>query len=194
MPLVTRVEAIAGAIAGDLVSFPTDTVPALAAKPERAEAIYLAKQRAANKPLILMGADPEDLWIYARGSDREFEQWQQVARQHWPGALTLVVPASARVPPEVNGGAPTIGLRVPASDVARSLLAETGPLATTSANRSGEPPLTTPSAIASSFPEALVLNVPVGSYSGVPSTVARWTGQHWEILRQGAVQLTRSSA
>lgn len=191
MTYATLSELIAGAIAGQLVSFPTDTVPALAARPDQAALIFTAKQRDASKPLILMGATAEDLWQYVRGSDRELELWQRIAQTYWPGALTLVLPASDRLPPQVNPTDPTtIGVRVPNCVIARQILSQTAPLATTSANRSGEPPLPTLSKIAVEFPEALTLNpAEVTETLGIgrPSTVAKWTGSGWEILRQGVI-------
>lgn len=191
MTYTTFSQLIAGALSGQLVSFPTDTVPALAAKPDRSALIFAAKQRDATKPLILMGATAEDLWQYVCGSDRELEVWQRVAQTYWPGPLTLVLPASDRLPPEVNPTDPTtIGVRVPNSVIARQILAQTAPLATTSANRSGEPPLPTLSKIAAEFPEALTLDPAEVTETvgvGVPSTVAKWTGSGWEILRPGAI-------
>jgi L-threonylcarbamoyladenylate synthase len=85
----------------------------------------------------------------------------------------------------------TIGVRVPDCAIALEIFAATGVLATTSANRSGEPPLTTPEAIDQAFPDVLVLK-DSGSIvsSGLPSTVAKWTGQDWEILRQGRIYLS----
>lgn len=191
MTYATLDELMAGAISGQLVSFPTDTVPALAARPDRAALIFEAKQREASKPLILMGATAEDLWQYVRGSDRELEVWQKIARTFWPGALTLVLPASHRLPPQVNPTDPTtIGVRVPQCAIARHILSQTSPLATTSANRSGEPPLPTLSQIAAEFPQVLTLNpaeVTEQLRGGVPSTVAKWTGKGWKILRPGIV-------
>lgn len=195
------------AIAGDhLISFPTDTVPALAARPDCASLIFEAKQRSPTKPLILMAASADDLWGYVQGSDRERQIWQFVADQFWPGALTLVLPASDRLPPEVNPLDPTtIGIRVPNRAIARHLLSKTGPLATTSVNRSGEPPLTSIDAINQAFPDVLTLSTselaelersldPSGSASiaasGVPSTVVRWTAEGWQVVRQGAIQLS----
>ncbi|MBO9999308.1 MAG: L-threonylcarbamoyladenylate synthase [Cyanobacteria bacterium SID2] len=182
-----------GLRSGCVGSFPTDTVPALAVRPDRAEAIFDLKQRSSEKPLILMAASAEDLWPYTDGTPEERALWQTVARQYWPGALTLILPASSRLPPQVNPSNPTtIGLRVPDCDIARRVLAETGPLATTSANRSGDPPLTTPETIDRSFPQVLVLapdEYPSSSASGLPSTVAKWVGDRWEILRSGALQL-----
>jgi len=191
MTLVSFSELVTGAKDGQVVSFPTDTVPALAVRPDRAAAIFQLKQREAAKPLILMGGSPEPLWSYVEGTPEEFAIWEQTAQQYFPGQLTLVLPSSANVPPQVNPQTPdTIGIRVPDCAIARQIFAATGVLATTSANRSGEPPLTTPEAIDQAFPEVLVLaETPPIVSSGLPSTVAKWTGQAWDILRQGAIQL-----
>lgn len=195
MTLVSLDALIQAAQLGKLVSFPTDTVPALAAKPERADLIFQAKQRSQDKPLILMGASADDLWPYCRGTEAEFAIYQQVVEQFWPGALTLVLPASDRIPPVMNPLDPTtIGLRVPNSAIALAILAQTGPLATTSANRSGDPPLLNLAQIDEQFPQATVLSpsrvqndtLP----SELPSTVAKWTGKGWDILRQGAVRIS----
>lgn len=186
---------IQGAISGDyIVSFPTDTVPALAAKPDRSELIFVAKQRSQDKPLILMAASAEALWAYVQGSPAELKVWEQVAASFWPGALTLVLPASAKVPAAMNPIDPTtIGLRVPNFPLALKILEQTGPLATTSANLSGQPPLESIAQIEAQFPEALTLapseSSTAATASSLPSTVAKWTGSEWEILRQGAVQL-----
>lgn len=194
MPQVSLDALMAGARLGKLVSFPTDTVPAIASLPERAELIFAAKQRDRDKPLILMAAKAADLWPYVKGTPEELRLWQQVAERYWPGALTLVLPAASdRLPPQVNPLDPTtIGVRVPDSAIARQILAQTGPLATTSANLSGEPPLRSAAEIEAKFPEVLTL-LPEESASeaaaGVPSTVAKWTGSGWEILRQGGVKL-----
>ncbi|HEY9820970.1 MAG TPA: Sua5/YciO/YrdC/YwlC family protein, partial [Candidatus Sericytochromatia bacterium] len=94
MTQVSMSTLVAGALSGQLVSFPTDTVPALAVRPNYSELIFEAKQRSQEKPLILMGASPESLLPFVSGTAAELEIWQQVALQHWPGALTLVLPAS----------------------------------------------------------------------------------------------------
>ncbi|HLO87594.1 MAG TPA: L-threonylcarbamoyladenylate synthase [Nostocaceae cyanobacterium] len=182
---------IAGAKDGLLVSFPTDTVPALATIPEKAELIYAAKQRNLDKPLILMAAKAEDIWPYVQGSDVELEVWQAVVNKHWPGALTLVLPASDRLPKVMNPSDPTtIGVRVPNSAIAQTILTQTGPLATTSANLSGQPPLLTAPEITAQFPQALTLaTTQEVAAIGVPSTVAKWVGNGWKILRPGVIKL-----
>jgi L-threonylcarbamoyladenylate synthase len=204
MPYVSLAELVAVAQAGDrVISFPTDTVPGLAVRPERAELIFQLKQRQLDKPLILMGASLDDLWPFVKSTEAEREIWQKVTEQFWPGALTLVLPASDRVPDAIHpNDLTTIGVRVPNHPVALKILAQTGPLATTSANLSGQPALETMPAIAAQFPEVMMLAeaelaqlgfAPTGDNkalaSGVPSTVAKWTGSTWQVLRQGAIQL-----
>lgn len=186
---------VEGAISGDrIVSFPTDTVPALAAKPDRAELIFVAKRRSQDKPLILMAASAEALWPYVEGSPAELKLWQQVAQSYWPGALTLVLPASEKVPAAMNSiDRTTIGVRVPNFPLALKILEQTGPLATTSANLSGQSPRLSVAEIEAEFPEVLTLvpsELPTAiTASSLPSTVAKWTGGNWEILRQGAIEL-----
>jgi L-threonylcarbamoyladenylate synthase len=185
---------IIGIRRGQVASFPTDTVPALAVLPENSPLIFATKQRSQDKPLILMGANAASLWPFVKGSPEERAIWQQVAQKYWPGALTLVLPASDRVPLAMNPTDPTtIGLRVPNCAIAQTILSQTGPLATTSANRSGEPPLLTMAEISQAFPDVLTLLdeelSSVALVSGTPSTVAKWNGSNWEILRPGAIKL-----
>ncbi|NET47274.1 MAG: L-threonylcarbamoyladenylate synthase [Merismopedia sp. SIO2A8] len=201
-----------------LISMQTDTVPALACRPDAAAMIYAAKQRSFSKPLILMGSHPDDLWGYVQQNHPAFELWQQVASKYWPGAITLVLPASDRLPHAVNPTNPTtIGLRVPNCAIARHILHHTGPLATTSVNRSGHPPLETIETINKEFPDVLTLspqelaqwkyppsnlahlssdteeNAPEASF-GTPSTVIAWTDNGWNIIRQGSVSFPQTNA
>jgi L-threonylcarbamoyladenylate synthase len=183
---------IIAARSGELVSFPTDTVPALAALPERAELIFQAKQRSQDKPLILMVSDPAQMWQFTQGTEAELAIWQTIADRYLPGALTLVLPASDRIPAVMNPRQDkTIGLRVPAHDIARSILARTGALATTSANLSGQPPLLTMAEIQTSFPQVFSLSsdedLPTHCQ---PSTVVQWLNASWQVLRQGSVTFT----
>ena len=181
---------IKAAKAGKMISFPTDTVPALATIPRQAELIYAAKQRSFDKPLILMAAKAEDLWDYVQGGNREYQIWQKIVNQNWPGALTLVLPASDKVPRVMNPQEPTtIGIRVPNHPIAQTILAQTGPMATTSANLSGQPALETKAEIKAQFPEVLTLESTEYQGLGIPSTVAKWTGNNWQILRQGSIKL-----
>ena len=194
MPLVSLDLLVSGIRSGQLASFPTDTVPALAALPSSSSLIFNAKQRNLKKPLILMAANISQLWDYV-SADCDQESWHHVTQKYWPGALTLVVPASKKIPVSLNPTDPsTIGIRVPDSEIARKIIAQTGPLATTSANLSGQPPLRKMAEIAAKFPQALALSpeeIPLQSEMGTgqPSTVAKWDGKNWKILRQGSVIL-----
>ena len=189
MPNVDLNVAIAAALNGNIISFPTDTVPALATLPASAAAIFEAKQRSQTKPLILMTGEIAQLWQFTTGSDRELAIWQAVADRYLPGALTLVLPAAALIPAVMNPlGTNTIGLRVPDCEIARTILRQTGALATTSANLSGEPPLLTMAEISNSFPQVFTLNIDVIPTASTPSTVIQWLDDGWKVLRQGAVE------
>ena len=190
VPQVSLNQLITAAQTGNLISFPTDTVPALATLPEQANLIFAAKQRSQDKPLILMVGEITDLWQFVQGTAQELSLWQDVANRYFPGALTLVLPASERIPAVMNPlQNQTIGLRVPDCNIARSILRQTGALATTSANLSGESPLLTMAEISDRFPQVFTLDLESEIPSlGQPSTVVKWTSSSWELLRQGAVR------
>ncbi len=192
VPQVSLNNLINAAKSGSLVSFPTDTVPALATLPECAQLIFQAKQRSQDKPLILMVGEVTDLWKFTTGTDRELAVWKSIADRYLPGALTLVLPASDRIPTVMNPlRNNTIGVRVPAHDLARSILRATGALATTSANLSGQPPLLTMGEISRNFPQVVALDNDGAAIDlGQPSTVIKWNESKWQLLRQGAVRLT----
>ena len=173
---------------GEPVLFPTDTLPALASRPECAAQLWELKQRPQNKPLILMGASAEDLWRWL-GMEPE-PAWRQLAAQQWPGALTLVLPAQGPVVEQLNPGGNSLGLRVPACPAALELLRLSGPLATTSANRSGEPACGTDSEAEAAFQAVPLLGPrPWPTGSGQASTVLAWRPEgRWQLLRAGAVR------
>ncbi len=195
MAFVDQSTLITAAIAGKVVSFPTDTVPALAVKPANAQLIYDLKQRTPDKPLILMAASPDDIWDYVDHTPADRHPWEILMQRHWPGELTVVLPATTLLPPAMNPTQDgTIGIRIPRQAIALEILQQTGPLATTSANLSGHPPLRTLNGINQCFPSVKILDnfsserdKPMGN--GQPSTVAQWDGQGWIVLRQGRVQI-----
>ncbi len=198
MPQVSVAALVATAQAGQLIGFPTDTVPALATRPEAAALIYGAKQRSPEKSLILMADSAARVWPYIQGSASERAQWEAIAAIHWPGALTMVLPASDRIPLAMHRQTPDyIGVRVPDCAIAQKILAQTGPLATTSINHSGQPPLIDLDEIESAFPTLQVLQSSLwphdmeNAHLQQPSTVVKWTVNQWTVLRQGSVLFTR---
>ena len=195
MALVTLSKLISAAQAGNLVSFPTDTLPALAIRPDRAEVLFAVKERSQHKPLILMGASVEVLQPYWLGSAAEIGIWRKVMDQHWPGPLTLVLPIDHPHGTGMNPQNPrSLGFRIPNHPQALEILQHTGPLATTSANRSGEAALTDQDEIAIAFPQGFVLDRAEPLGSGVASTVAQWSEGQWTILRSGAGELNLTAA
>ena len=173
--------------AGSAAVIPTDTLPGLAIHPEWADRLWTIKRRPADKPLILMGSSAVELINLCEASCRD--EAMTMALEHWPGALTLVLPSTAAVVARLNPGGSSLGLRIPNSSLTRSLLSRTGPLATTSANRSGEPSCTSAAEAAVVFPDLPQLGPqPWPGLSGQASTVLAWVGPgRWRLLRRGAV-------
>jgi L-threonylcarbamoyladenylate synthase len=172
---------------GKVIGFATDTVPALATLPEHGEQIFSLKRRPLTKPLILLGADLEQLKPYVQ---RWKKEWEDLAHDGWPGPLTLILPASTLVPEAVHRGQKTVGLRVPARG--REWLIEMGPLASTSANFSGQPPVSSKAEFQALFPEVLVLPGLYEQATGSPSTIVLWKENRWVLLREGPFSLPQS--
>ena len=174
--------------AGEAAIIPTDTLPGLAVLPDQAQTLWRLKRRPADKPLILMGALVNDLL-----HDVEVPCHREVAalaEHYWPGALTLVLPASdGGAGRYLNPGGTTLGCRIPACEQTRALLQISGPLATTSANRSGEPASMTAAEAALVFPDVAQLGPqPWPQPSGQASTVLVWVEEgRWRLVRRGAV-------
>jgi L-threonylcarbamoyladenylate synthase len=181
----------AAVAAGSAALFPTDTLPALACLPATASQLWALKGRPMQKPMILMGAEPEAL--FAALAWPVEPAWRSMADRCWPGAVTLVLPAQGAIVAVLQPNAPptgaSLGLRIPASNEALGLLQRTGPLATTSANRSGQPACLDAATAAATFPSLpLLAPVPWPAVAGEASTVIRWNGpDDWQVLRAGAV-------
>ena len=131
-------KAIEALKAGKPVVFPTDTVYGIGVSVLHAkspQAIYDIKQRGAGKPIAWLVGSPEALDVYGENVP---QQARDLVSAQWPGALTVIVKASEAVPPAFASQTGTIGLRMPDSPVALSLIEAVGsPLATSSANISG---------------------------------------------------------
>ncbi|MGE0201200.1 MAG: L-threonylcarbamoyladenylate synthase [Candidatus Melainabacteria bacterium] len=176
-----------------VIAFPTDTVwglGCLITHPEAVERIYTLKGREENKPLILLGIEQQCFTPFVADLPALALDLMEA---HWPGALTLVLPRSEKVPDSVTRGLDTIGLRVPNAPLLRELLTMVpeGLLATTSANRSGQPPCETAAEVWAAFPGlGAVLDDPQQRPSGEASTVAGvGSDNRLVIFRQGALVL-----
>ncbi|KGG13036.1 MULTISPECIES: L-threonylcarbamoyladenylate synthase [Prochlorococcus] len=172
---------------GSPVVFPTDTMPALATLPKFAYQMWEIKGRPKSKPLILMGSSSEDLFNFV--NEVALKDALSIAQKYWPGALTMVLPSSSELVHELNPGGVSIGMRVPDCDLAKHLLSQSGPLATSSANLSGQEPLLLSEEVAAKFPRfPLLAPTPWPKPSGLASTVISWQGPgNWHLIRKGAV-------
>ena len=169
------------------IIFPTDTLPAIGCLPKFSNVIYNFKKRDRDKPLILMGSEHEQLIDYVHESAKE--DYENIASKYWPGALTIVIPASEKQTKILTSNDLTLGLRIPNSNMAQSLMKETGPLLTSSANISGFKGSTTVEGIALDFPSVKILGpIPWGKRSGKASTIIFWKNSgDWKLIREGEV-------
>ena len=182
-------DAVAALGAGAVIGIPTDTVYGLAVDPRvggATDAVFVLKQRSVTLELPVLVADVDQADALA-GPDGLSGLARRLAERFWPGPLTIVVERGNRLDWEIGGDGRTIGLRCPAHPLARALCSMVGPLATTSANRHGEPPLTTASAVAEGFGHAVAVVVDGGVCDGTPSTVVDVAGGALRLIRQGAL-------
>ncbi len=175
--------------AGGLVAFPTDTVyglGALAFDGEAIRSIYSAKGRDPEKAIPILLADAAGLDLVADGVP---PMARRLAQTFWPGALTLVVNKSPRLPDAVSTS-DTVGVRVPDHSVARLLLSAAGPMAVTSANASGEVSPSTATDVLAQLNGRIHLILDGGrAPGGVPSTVVDCTRGEPVVLRPGPVSI-----
>ena len=169
------------------IIFPTDTLPAIGCLPQFSNIIYEIKKRDRDKPLILMGSEYKQLIDYVHESAKE--DYENIASKYWPGALTMVVPASEKQTSILTSNDLTLGLRIPNSHMAQSLMRETGPLLTSSANISGFKGSITVEGIFIDFPSVKILSpIPWEKSSGKASTIIFWKKSgDWRLIREGEV-------
>jgi L-threonylcarbamoyladenylate synthase len=177
--------------AGQLVAFPTDTVYGVAAAvfdPQAIEGLFDVKDRERSKAIPVLLSDQDELpRVTARASDMA----ERLARQFWPGPLTLVVPKHPALPSNLSPFS-TVGVRVPDHPVALALLKQSGPLAVTSANLSGQPNCKNAFEVYAQLESRIPLIIDGGKTpGGAPSTVVDCTQDEPFILRSGPLSLER---
>lgn len=179
-------------LAGDVVAVPTETVYGLAADATNAEAvarIYEAKGRPSFNPLIVHVPDlasAEQIGVFS-------EETRALAKQHWPGPLTLVVPLreASGIASIVTAGLPSVGIRVPGHPAIQALLdAVRRPLAAPSANASGAISPTRADHVLKSLAGRIPLLIDAGATErGLESTIVAATGGPLRLLRSGPVDI-----
>jgi L-threonylcarbamoyladenylate synthase len=178
---------------GGIIAFPTDTVYGVGAHgllPAGVERLYVAKLRPGDKAIPLLIAGVEALaQIAVDVPDVAYA----LAERFWPGALTMVLRRSARVPDAVTSGGDTVAVRAPDHPVTQALIAALGaPLAATSANLSGQPAPDTPEGVLAQLDGRIDLLLDGGTCPvGVASTVLDLTVSPPAILRAGGIPMER---
>lgn len=184
-------EAVRVLKSGGLVAFPTDTVyglGAIAFDDKAVNTIYVAKDRPLEKSIPILLADGSDLELVASDITQIA---RRLADRFWPGALTLVVQRKPSLPESVSS-TDTVGTRVPDHPITRSLLRAAGPLAVTSANRSGGPDPSSAEEVLTQLGGRIPLILDGGrTPGGRPSTVVDCTQNEPIILRDGPLSLER---
>ncbi|MFQ5967782.1 MAG: L-threonylcarbamoyladenylate synthase [Acidimicrobiia bacterium] len=174
---------------GEIVGMPTDTVYGLAVDPRLGAAVdrlYQLKGRSQDRPLSLLVGSLDDARRIAALTD----EVAKVAARHWPGPLTLVLRANRELPTWIGDQErQTVGLRVPDHPAALALLAEAGPLAVTSANRSGQPPAFDHSEAELMFGADVAGYLDGSGSGGEASTVVDFSVTPPRVLRAGPVSL-----
>lgn len=176
---------------GRLVAFPTETVYGLGANALDASAvarIYEAKGRPKYNPLIVHLAEIAQIPVVTAGWN---DMADRLAREFWPGPLTLVLPKTDAVPESVTAGLQTVAVRLPQHPVAHALLTAAGiPIAAPSANRSTRLSPTTGSHVQQSLGDAVDLILDAGPTPvGIESTVVDLTTPVPTLLRPGSISL-----
>ena len=174
---------------GRVIGVPTDTVYGLSADPfnlAAIEQVFQIKGRPETRALPILVSSIEQAVELVRDVPDAF---LMLAHKFWPGALTLVVEATHRLPLKVTGNTGHVALRWPNSRIATALIeAAGGPVTGTSANLSGFPSCTTAEQIVKQLGNRLPLILDGGDTGSVlASTIVRVEGEDWTLVREGAV-------
>ena len=175
---------------GELVGFPTETVYGLGGNAlcgEAAKKIFAAKGRPGDNPLIVHVTDIGEIAPLIDGEMPEAAK--QLAEAYWPGPMTLIMKKSARIPVEVSAGLDTVGIRIPANEDARAMIAAAGvPVAAPSGNRSGRPSPTLAAHMVEDMDGIIPLILDGGACQvGLESSVIDCTVFPPRVLRPGGV-------
>ncbi len=181
--LPAAVAAARVALAGHgVIATPTETFYGLSVDPADARAVarlVALKGREAEKRLLVVGADLDQLAELVE-VPAELARW---LRTVWPAPLSVVLPVRRRL----TAAGATLAVRVPGHELLRALLDHTGPLTSSSANRSGGPPATAADAVDESFGDRIDLLLDGGATpGGLPSTLIDACGKELRVLRAGA--------
>lgn len=188
-------EAVNTVARGGLVVLPTDTVYGVGAdafSPAAVAALLAAKGRGRQAPPPVLVPDP--LTVQGLATDVP-EDAQRLLAEFWPGGLTVILRAQPSLHWDLGETGGTVALRMPDHPTALALLRRTGPLAVSSANRSGQPPALSAADAAEQLGDAVAVYLDGGrAPGGVASTIVDATGDVLRVVRQGALDVERLRA
>jgi tRNA threonylcarbamoyl adenosine modification protein (Sua5/YciO/YrdC/YwlC family) len=175
---------------GELVLLPTDTVYGIGADaftPAAVTGLLAAKNRGRTMPVPVLIGEASTLIGLVMDLPPVANE---MAKEFWPGGLTLVVEHSPSLAWDLGDAEGTVAVRVPDDDLARDLLRRTGPLAVSSANRSGRPAATTAAQAVEQLGEHVAVVLDDGPRdSSAASTIVDCTGRVPRVLRVGAISV-----
>ena len=174
---------------GKVAIFPTETVYGIGANvvdESAVKKIYKIKNRPRNKAINVLVSDIKMVWSVAKDI---LPLEERIIEEFFPGPLTIILKKNDNVPSVVTAGGETIGVRMPANDIALKIIDKAGiPLATTSANLSGEDSAINMKMLKEKFMPEEVLVIDGGeSKIGVASTIIQVENENIKIIRQGSI-------
>ena len=174
---------------GGVIAFRTDTFYGLGADPFNAGAVQKVKDlkgREGNKPILVLISDVEQLGRLIENRSAAFDE---LAKQFWPGALTILGEGTGQLPSELTAGTKSVGVCLPDDEKVRSVVrACGGALTATSANPSGEPAARSAAEALKYFGETVDLIVDGGATkTDRPSTVVDTTNDEVTLVREGGI-------
>lgn len=173
---------------GGVVAIPSDALYTLVADPLNLNAVgrvFKAKGRESNRSLPLLVSD---LLMAEELATELNSRFYLLARHYWPGPLTLIVPASAKVPLKVTGNTGRLALRQSRSPVAQAILEKLGqPIISTSANLSGQPTCRTGIEVFAAMDGDVDLVLDGGLAPGEGATTVDVTEPYWRVIKEGAI-------
>jgi len=188
-PSMRAIERAAAAVRrGEVVAIPTDALYTLVADPLNLHAVgrvFAAKGRESIRSLPLLVSD---LVMAEELASEVSARFYLLARKFWPGPLTIIAPASSRVPLKVTGNTGRLALRQSQSKVANALLERLAqPLIATSANLSGQPTCTSGIEVFGVMDGSVDLVLDGGTIAGAGATTIDVTEPYWRVIREGAI-------